>query len=162
MDIEQLRTLLHQKISDLEVILKEDIQYTGYDYFEDVFLIPNSLTPISIDKVDLTTVFLNKSLDLPLIIAPMTGGSKHIVGINKKLAEFAAKYHIGMGIGDQYRGFTQGGQFSDCGRTCSAHHDVGFFISGRHVPDKGNRFGKDASHLVCLFHSRIIHLAGLM
>jgi isopentenyl-diphosphate Delta-isomerase len=100
-ELSPMEKLLEKHMKSLEITLKEDIQYHGYDYFEDIFLVQNSLTQISIDEVDLSTEFLGKKLKYPIFIAGLTGGMQKLQTINKALADFAKKYSICMGIGDQ-------------------------------------------------------------
>ncbi len=80
------------------------MQYHGYDYFEDIFLIQNSIPTISYDEIDLSTEFLGKKLSYPIVFASMIGGNEKLADLNGKLAEFANKYDVAMGVGDQIYG----------------------------------------------------------
>ena len=88
----------------LDLVLKENVQYHGYDYFEDIFLIQNSIPTISYDEIDLSTEFLGKKLSYPIVFASMIGGNEKLADLNGKLAEFANKYDVAMGVGDQIYG----------------------------------------------------------
>jgi len=88
----------------LDGMLKEEVQYKGYDYFDDIYLIQNSVPTIAFDKIDLSTDFLGKKLQYPIMFSALTGGHDELVNINTRLGEFANAYHIGMIIGDQIYG----------------------------------------------------------
>jgi isopentenyl-diphosphate delta-isomerase len=53
--------------------------------------------PESTQKSPLT--FLGKSLDFPIWISSMTGGTEFAYTINQNLAQLCGKYHLGMGLG---------------------------------------------------------------
>lgn len=68
---------------------------------EDVLLIPQSISDINWEEIDLKTSFLNKTLSLPIIINAITGGTKRVARINAKLAKIAKNYNIPMAVGSQ-------------------------------------------------------------
>lgn len=49
--------------------------------------------------IDVSTTFLGKHLDAPLLISSMTGGTQQAGIINRRLAEVAQKYQLAMGVG---------------------------------------------------------------
>lgn len=51
--------------------------------------------------ISLETSFLGKSLNAPLLISSMTGGTELAQTINRRLAKFSQKYGIAMGVGSQ-------------------------------------------------------------
>jgi len=61
----------------------------------------HALPELSMDNVDTTTKFLNKTLQMPLIIASMTGGSEHGRTINANLALAAETCGVALGLGSQ-------------------------------------------------------------
>ena len=89
------------QMKSLEATLKEDIQYHGRDYFKDFYMIPNSLSPVSIKDIDLSCSFHGKKLQYPIFIGSLTGGEVGLTKINETLGLFAKKYNIAQGIGDQ-------------------------------------------------------------
>ncbi len=92
---------LKYQMSTIETTLKEDVQYSGKNYWKDMYFIPNALTPVGVNDVDLSINFLGKKLKYPIMVGSLTGGHKKFTPVNEKIAEFSQKYHIAQGIGDQ-------------------------------------------------------------
>jgi isopentenyl-diphosphate delta-isomerase len=59
------------------------------------------LPEIDRSDIDLTTQFLGKQLQAPLLISSMTGGTELAQTINYRLATVAQRYKIAMGVGSQ-------------------------------------------------------------
>jgi isopentenyl-diphosphate Delta-isomerase len=59
------------------------------------------LPELDYDDIDLKTQFLGHSLDAPLLISSMTGGTDLAKVINTRLAKVAQHYNIAMGVGSQ-------------------------------------------------------------
>ncbi|MBY9001901.1 MAG: type 2 isopentenyl-diphosphate Delta-isomerase [Candidatus Heimdallarchaeota archaeon] len=91
-----------RKDDHLKICLEKDVKYTkvtsGLEKFE-VNL--NNLTGLSPEDINLSTSFLDKSMDFPIIIAGMTGGSEAGKRINRIIAEVCNEFNIGMGVGSQ-------------------------------------------------------------
>lgn len=68
---------------------------------EDVRLIHCALPEMHADDVDTTTQLLGKTLQAPLIVAAMTGGTDKAAEINKDLARAADELGLGFGLGSQ-------------------------------------------------------------
>lgn len=89
-----------RKREHLRINLEKDVQFpqltTGLEEYR---FVPNALPEISLDQVDLTTEFLGKNLQLPLLISSMTGGTAEAQRINYHLAEGAQAIGIAMGLG---------------------------------------------------------------
>ena len=92
---------LRYQLKTMDTVLKEDIQYHGKNYWKEVYFIPNALTPVGINDVDLSIDFMGKHLKYPICVGSITGGHKKFTPINEKIAEFTAKYKIAQGVGDQ-------------------------------------------------------------
>ncbi len=90
----------HQ-IRTLNSALKEDVEYHGKDYFKDLYFIPNNLSQVSIEDVDLSTKFFGKTLQYPVAVGSLVGGSKKLIRINEQIGKFCTKYGIAQCIGDQ-------------------------------------------------------------
>ena len=93
--------MLEQRKSEhLSINLEKDVSFprltTGLERFR---FEHNALPNISLDDVDLSTVFLSKRLHLPLLISSMTGGTAEAQRINLHLAEGAQTAGIAMGLG---------------------------------------------------------------
>lgn len=59
------------------------------------------LPELDYDEIDLHTQFLGHSLNAPLLISSMTGGTDLAKEINTRLAKVAQHYNIPMGVGSQ-------------------------------------------------------------
>lgn len=95
------RDFLRYQIKTMDTVLKEDIQYHGKNYWKEVYFIPNALTPVGVNDVDLSIDFMGKHLKYPICVGSIAGGHKNFTSINEKIAEFTAKYKIAQGVGDQ-------------------------------------------------------------
>jgi isopentenyl-diphosphate delta-isomerase len=69
--------------------------------FEDIHLIHRALPEINRQEINLSTIFLGKTLKAPLIVGAMTGGTEQAVQINAAIAEAVEKLGLGMGLGSQ-------------------------------------------------------------
>ncbi len=90
-----------RKIEHIEICLDENVQCQTSTMFEDIEFIHNSLPEIDKDKIDLTTNFFGLKASAPLIIAAMTGGHPHTLGINERLAIAAEELGLPIGVGSQ-------------------------------------------------------------
>ncbi len=95
-------TLRARKTSHLELCRSEQVEHdVKTTLFDDVELIHNSLPELSVDDIDTTTVFLGKTLQLPLLITGMTGGTAEAFAVNRDLATIAERLGIAFGLGSQ-------------------------------------------------------------
>jgi len=90
-----------RKIEHIEICLDENVQCQASTMFEDIEFIHNSLPEIDKDKIDLTTNFFGLKASAPLMIAAMTGGHPHTLGINERLAIAAEELGLPIGVGSQ-------------------------------------------------------------
>lgn len=56
---------------------------------------------LNVDEIDLSTGFLNKRLNFPLLINAITGGTEQARRINESLAYLSNKYGLAMAVGSQ-------------------------------------------------------------
>ena len=84
----------------IRICLDEDVQ-AGRAGFEDITLLHKSLPEIDLKDVDISTTWLGRKFDAPILISGMTGGTEEAEKINKNLAEGAARANIPMGVGSQ-------------------------------------------------------------
>ena len=89
-----------RKHEHINISLKKNVA-SHHNYWDDIRLIHNALPEINKDEVDLSTKLFGKKLEVPLVIAGMTGGYTKAKKINENLAVAAEKYQIGMGVGSQ-------------------------------------------------------------
>ncbi|MHA1647021.1 MAG: alpha-hydroxy-acid oxidizing protein, partial [Promethearchaeota archaeon] len=101
-----LRKFMRFQLSTLETVLKEDIDYPGRDYFKDLYFVPNNLTQVSLDDVDLSITIFGKKLKYPVCVGSLVGGSEKLTEINQSIAKFSKTYELAEGIGDQIHGIS--------------------------------------------------------
>jgi len=89
-----------RKTDHIKISLEEDIEI-GSNGFGDIHLVHNALPELDFSNIDLSTTFLGKKLEYPIIIEAMTGGTEQAKKINKALAEVAEEMGIGIGVGSQ-------------------------------------------------------------
>jgi isopentenyl-diphosphate delta-isomerase len=73
----------------------------GFSGFDDIRLVHNALPECDMDAIDTSVSFLGYNLSSPLFIAGMTGGHPDTTEVNMALANAAAHFNIGMGVGSQ-------------------------------------------------------------
>ena len=64
-------------------------------------MVNDSVPEINIDHIDASAVFLSKTLNYPLIINAITGGTENARRINRSLAKLARQYGLAMAVGSQ-------------------------------------------------------------
>ena len=71
-------------------------------YFDFIHLEHRALPDVSLDEIDTSISFMNKSLSFPLIISSMTGGSDdELITMNKNLALAAEAENVALAVGSQ-------------------------------------------------------------
>ena len=89
------------KLKHVHACLMPESQYKKSAGFEHIELIHESAAGLSLDKICLQTEFLNKGLNAPLMIAPMTGGMEFGALLNQRWAKAAQHFGIAFGVGSQ-------------------------------------------------------------
>lgn len=93
-------TIKSRKDDHIQICLSENVSSYQIDTSFDSITLPHSALPeIDFKDIDLTTSFLGKEINAPIIISSMTGGYKLAEKINTNLAKAAEKLGIAMGIG---------------------------------------------------------------
>lgn len=91
-----------RKADHIRICLQENVQFPSItNGFEQYRFTHACLPEVNLDEIDLTTQFLGKSLNAPLLISSMTGGTEVAKTINYRLAEIAQHYKLAMGVGSQ-------------------------------------------------------------
>jgi isopentenyl-diphosphate delta-isomerase len=93
--------MLEQRKSEhLHINLEKDVAFprvtTGLERY---FFVHNALPEIALGEVDVSTAFLGRRLQLPLLISSMTGGTAEAQRINQHLAAGAQAAGIALGLG---------------------------------------------------------------
>lgn len=91
-----------RKADHLRVCLEDDVQFHQTTSGLERYRFTHCCLPeLDRAELELTTQFLGKSLNAPLLISSMTGGTEFAQQINYRLAEVAQHYGIAMGVGSQ-------------------------------------------------------------
>ncbi|MEH2442049.1 type 2 isopentenyl-diphosphate Delta-isomerase [Nostoc sp.] len=92
----------NRKADHIRICLEEDVQSHQITNGLERYRFTHSCLPeINHDDIDISTAFLGKHLDAPLLISSMTGGTEQAATINRRLAQVAQYYKIAMGVGSQ-------------------------------------------------------------
>jgi isopentenyl-diphosphate Delta-isomerase len=91
-----------RKADHIRICLEEDVEFNlKSNGFEKYDFTHCCLPELDYSDIDISTVFLGKELEAPLLISSMTGGTQQAGMINQRLAEVAQYYKIAMGVGSQ-------------------------------------------------------------
>ena len=89
-----------RKREHLRISLEEDVGPYGLTAgFERYRFIHQALPELDWATIDLSVTFLGHRLAAPFLISSMTGGTAAAEGINRRLAQAAQSWGIGMGLG---------------------------------------------------------------
>ncbi len=89
-----------RKMEHIRICLEKDVE-TGNPLFDEVTLVHQAASDLSLEDVDCSQVFLGKRLAFPLLVAGMTGGCREAGEINRALAGAAARKGVAFGVGSQ-------------------------------------------------------------
>ncbi len=91
-----------RKIEHIVIAVKENVEAphktTLLEYVE---FIHQPATQLSLDSVDVSTVFLGKKLSAPILVSGMTGGTALAAKINRAIGEAVEELGLAMGVGSQ-------------------------------------------------------------
>ena len=91
-----------RRADHLRICLEDDVQFHRLSNGLDDYRFTHSCLPeIDLQEVDISTQFLGKTLQTPLLISSMTGGTERAKTINSRLALAAQKHGLVMGVGSQ-------------------------------------------------------------
>ncbi len=89
-----------RKQEHIDISKREDVA-SSYNYWDDVHFVHNALPEIDMDEIDVSWRAFGAEMNAPIFIAGMTGGCPDATELNRRLAELAEQYGIGMGVGSQ-------------------------------------------------------------
>jgi isopentenyl-diphosphate delta-isomerase len=96
-----LSDIQKRKNDHIDITLKKDVRSALSNGF-DLFTFQHCALPeIDLAEVTINTVFLGFSMNAPIMISSMTGGTIEGDRINRNLAEAAQEMKIAMGVGSQ-------------------------------------------------------------
>ncbi len=91
-----------RKLQHIETVLASDVAAKGVTPgFERFFFEHSAVPECNLSEIDISTSLFGKSLDAPLLISSMTGGTDKAEEINRNLAIAAQRCRIAMGLGSQ-------------------------------------------------------------
>lgn len=93
--------ITNRKDEHILLVSTKDVECKRTTMLEDVEFVHDTLPDLDLDQIDVSKTFLDKSMDAPLIIGAMTGGTELTKKINVKLAKNAQKFNIPMMVGSQ-------------------------------------------------------------
>lgn len=99
--MDQTSDLTRRKDQHLDVVLAGAGVGAGTTGFESVRFEHVALPELDFDAIDLSTTFLGRTLNAPLLISSMTGGPSRAEAINARLAEAAQHLKIAIAVGSQ-------------------------------------------------------------
>lgn len=90
-----------RKADHIRINLEEDVRSGLTTGFERYHFIHQALPELDLNEVNLSLKLFNKSLQSPILISSMTGGTDEAAQINRNLASAAQEMGIAMGLGSQ-------------------------------------------------------------
>ena len=91
-----------RKADHLRICLEEDVQFNRVTNGLEKYRFTHCCLPeLDFEDIDISTSFLGKKLNAPLLISSMTGGTEKAKTINYRLAEVAQNHRLAMGVGSQ-------------------------------------------------------------
>ncbi len=89
-----------RKGDHVDIILDDNVQ-AKRNAWNDLSLVHEALPEVDRGQVDTSVTFLHRELEVPVMVASMTGGYPGGKQINARLAKAAAEHGLGMGVGSQ-------------------------------------------------------------
>jgi isopentenyl-diphosphate delta-isomerase len=120
-----------RKGDHVDIILEDDVD-AKHNAWNDLSLVHEALPEVDLGSVDTTTSLLNTDVELPVMVASMTGGYPGGKEINARLAEAAAEHGLAMGVGSQRAMLDDPSQADTY--TVIADHDVPFVAANIGAP----------------------------
>ena len=92
----------NRKADHIQINLTKDVQFphltTGLERYR---FLHQALPELDLAEVDSHVELFGRSLDLPILISSMTGGTEMARRLNDNLAQAAQAHHVAMGVGSQ-------------------------------------------------------------
>jgi isopentenyl-diphosphate delta-isomerase len=90
-----------RKADHIRINLDKDVRSGLTSGLEEYRFIHQALPELNLEEVDLTLSLFGRTLNAPILISSMTGGTEQASKINRTMAEAAQNIGIAMGIGSQ-------------------------------------------------------------
>jgi isopentenyl-diphosphate delta-isomerase len=95
------QNIQNRKDEHINYALKLEKSSNSETWLDCVKLIHNALPDVNFSELSTSTNFLGKTIDYPIIIDAMTGGTAKSQVLNEKFARIASKFNIAMSVGSQ-------------------------------------------------------------
>jgi isopentenyl-diphosphate delta-isomerase len=102
-----IRTGDHQRLTGtrknqhVRIALRNNVEHTPRYGFQNMLLEHCALPELSLSEIDTSVEFLGKTMSMPLMISPITGGTPRTFTILNTLAEAAEEKGLALGVGSQ-------------------------------------------------------------
>lgn len=90
-----------RKDDHIRINLEEDVTSGLSTGLEQYRFVHEALPDLNVDQIDLSQNLFGKTLQFPILISSMTGGTSHGLMINTILAQAAQEFRLAMGVGSQ-------------------------------------------------------------
>lgn len=90
-----------RKADHIKINLEKDVRSAVTSGLENYHFIHEALPELDLEKVGTKLTLFGKSLNAPILISSMTGGTEKAETINRRLAEAAQSTGVAMGVGSQ-------------------------------------------------------------
>lgn len=101
-NVTESQTTETRKADHIRINLDKNVQFprltTGLEKYR---FIHQALPELHLHHIDSTVTLFGKTLNAPILISSMTGGTQIASHINRNLAEAAQHHHLAMGVGSQ-------------------------------------------------------------
>lgn len=94
-------SIFSRKDEHIKLTLENEGFSSGDTWIDCVRVVHEPFSQINFSDIDLSTNFLGKQINAPVLIDAITGGTSYSYEINQRLAEFAAKNHLPICVGSQ-------------------------------------------------------------
>jgi isopentenyl-diphosphate delta-isomerase len=90
-----------RKSDHIRISLEQDVDSALTTGLEDYRFVHRALPELDLDEIDMSQELFGRSIQAPILISSMTGGTEEAGKINRVLAEAAEACGIAMGVGSQ-------------------------------------------------------------
>ena len=97
----EVTQLSSRKSDHIKINLEENVDSTLSTGLEKFRFCNRAIPEINLSDVSVRSELFNKTLQAPILISSMTGGTNEAEKINRNLAIAAQETHIAMGVGSQ-------------------------------------------------------------
>ena len=102
-------TINQRKADHIRINLEEDVRFptltTGLERYR---FVHQALPELDFDAVDTSVRVFGRTLNAPILVSSMTGGTEQAQAINRNLAVAAQQRRLAMGVGSQRAGIEKG------------------------------------------------------